>query len=103
MSILKWGIICFALYCISVRVVVADEDDSFEVFEDIVIGMSIAACEADEECSNQMDSLFFPLLVIAIISCIVCPPPEEEDMDYPKPKRVARVGASYVAGKMIFS
>ena len=100
MSILKWGVICFALYSVSVRAVVADEDDGMELFEDIVIGMSIAACEADKECSDQMASLCFPILVVAIISCIVCPPKEE--VEYPKSKRVVRIGASYAVGKMIF-
>ena len=100
MSILKWGVICFALYSVSVRAVVADEDNGMEIIEDIVIGMSMAACEADKECSENMSNMFFPILIVAIISCIVCPP--QEDVEYPKPKRVVRIGASYAVGKMIF-
>jgi len=62
----------------------ADEDDSMELFEDIVIGMSIAACEENKDCSDLMTDMFFPILVVAIISVIICPPKEEE-FEYPKP------------------
>jgi len=102
MSILKLCVFCLSLYFVSSRVVLADEDDSMEIFEDIFIGMSMAACEENKECSDIMASMFFPILVVFILSAIICPPKEEE-FEYPKPKRVVRVGASYAVGKMIFS
>lgn len=104
MSITK---IVFFLFCISSYSCIlarADEDDSFSaLLEDVALGFTFAACEADEVCSKTMDTLFIPILLIALITFLVCPPTEDRNYQPMKPRRVVRTGLAYGVGRSLFS
>jgi hypothetical protein len=69
----------------------ADEDDRFKyLLEDVALGFTIAACEADESCSKTMDAICLPILLVALITFCICPSKEEDDRNFEplKPRRV---------------
>lgn len=104
MSITK---IVFFLFCISSYSCIlarADEDDSFSsLLEDVALGFTLTACEADEVCSKTMDTLFIPILLIALITFLVCPPTEDRNYQPMKPWRLVRTGLAYGVGRSLFS
>ena len=84
----------------------ADEEDSFgDLLEDVALGFTIAACEADESCSKTMDALCLPILLVALITFCICPSKEEDNRNYKplKPRRAVRTGIAYGVGRVLFN
>ena len=103
MSLAKFA---FFLFCVTLHTntyVFADEDGFYEVMEDVTLGITLAACEADEACSASMNVLIVPVtLLVIIFHCM-----NGEDSEYEctrlKPKRVVRTGVAYAVGRAMFS
>jgi len=101
MKISKVFFCFFVFFNFGVIQTLADEDDYGDIFEDIAIGLIIAGCDSDEACSSTMSVVvLISFVIISILSCLC--PPEERFYEPPKPKRVARVGASYLVGRAVF-
>ena len=102
--------IVFYLCCVSALSYIvptkADEDDSFGDFlEDVALGFTIAACEADESCSKTMDAIRLPVLLVALITFCICPSKPKDDRNFEplKPRRVVRTGVAYGVGRLLFN
>jgi len=67
--------------------VFADEDWFYEAIEDVTLGITLAACEADEACSASMNVLIFPVIIIAIIFNCMNGDDSEYECTRVKPKR----------------
>ena len=100
----------FYLVCVSAFSCIAptraDEDDRFKyLLEDVALGFTIAACEADESCSKTMDAICLPILLVALITFCICPSKEEDNRNYKplKPRRAVRTGIAYGVGRVLFN
>ena len=79
-----------------------DEDYPFEEFIfDVSSGMAVAACEKDESCSSMMSSITSLAIILALISCCICPP-NEDDYNKKTLKRGGAISFGYMAGREIF-